>query len=360
MFRCISIEEATIGMRLGKNIYNENGNLLLSAGVLLQENYIKKLKRKGFSAIFVGEIPSDIEIPEIVSEKVRLRAIRTIRDSIGSIKSNGKLDLKRLSRVVDLIVDEILQEKDLIINLLDLRSIGDYTYRHSVNVCILSIIIARSLFYSRDQLKNLGVGAILHDIGKAMISENILNKKDTLTNEEFKEIKKHSRYGYEILGKFKNINLLSKHIAYQHHERVDGSGYPRELTSDDMIEFAKIVSIVDVFDAMTSNRVYRDACLPSEAIKQIAKTDREKFDSKLIKIFMRSIAPYPVGVKVQLNNGLEGIVTKINSEAIDRPVITITEKSNIGPYDKEYLTDFRLDLCIDDSLEIISSTIKKN
>lgn len=342
-------------MRLARSIYTEDGKLLLSAGQLLKNDYINNLHKKGFTSLYIGEIPSDIELPEVVSEKVRYQATRAVHDSITAIKKTGRFDRKRVIQAVDAIIEELLQEKDLIVNILDLKSTGDYTFRHSVNVCILSLIIGRSMFYYKDKLRELGVGSLLHDIGKSLIPDNILNKKGRLTNEEFEEIKKHSRLGYDLLLPFKNMNLLSRHISYQHHERYDGSGYPRGLEGDSIIEYARIVAIVDCYDAMTSDRVYRTAMMPADAIKEIAHKSKDQYDPKIIKIFLRSVAPYPVGVKVVLNTGQEAIVLKINPKDVVRPVIALLKNHNsISNNGHDILK--RIDMLEDESLEIVKAS----
>lgn len=319
-------------MRLAKSIYSEAGILLLNAGSVLRFEYLTQLKNKGFASLFIGEVPEDIEVPEVISDFVRMEASRTMREAMISIKHTGGFDAKKLEKIVDMIIDEILAKKDIIVNVMDLKSTGDYTFRHSVNVCILSLMIGRSLLYPHKKMHELGMGALLHDIGKSLISSEVLEKKGRLTDEEFDEIKKHARYGYDILLPFDSLSLLSKHVAYQHHERLNGTGYPRKINTKEIVEYAKVVAIVDCYDAITSDRPYKKKKPPVEAIKELSLPMFKKdFDQKAMRHLVRMVAPYPVGITVELSDGRSAIVTKINPEAIDRPVVTIlteTEKKS--------------------------------
>jgi HD-GYP domain-containing protein (c-di-GMP phosphodiesterase class II) len=152
-------------------------------------------------------------------------------------------------------------------------------------------------------VKDLGEGAILHDIGKLFIPDEILNKNGPLTDEEFELVRRHTNDGFEVLRRKRSISLFSAHVAYQHHERLDGSGYPRRLTGDDIHEFAKAVAIVDSYDAMTSDRAYRSALPPHEAISILVRETGGKYDRDLVGRFMKLVAMYPVGSVVRLSSG---------------------------------------------------------
>lgn len=345
------MDEIVPGMRLAKSLYSVNGTLLLNSGAVLKQEYIEQLKNKGFNALFIGVAPEDIEVPEVVSETVRMEASCALRESMISIQNSGSFNQQRLEKIVDMIIEEILTKKDIIVNVIDLKSINDYTFRHSVNVCILSLMLGRSLLYSQKKMHELGMGALLHDIGKSLIPAEILDKKDALTNEEFEEIKKHARYGYEILVPFESMNLLSKHVAYQHHERVSGTGYPRKLINSDIVEYAKVAAVADCYDAMTSDRPYKVRTSPKEALKELNLPNfKDGFDQKSMRHLVKMIAPYPVGTKVTLTDGQSAIITKINAEAIDRPLVTIISGDNKIP--AEGAT--RLNLLEDETVDIES------
>lgn len=181
---------------------------------------------------------------------------------------------------------------------------------HSVNVCILALMIGIHLGYSRSKLFHLAMGALLHDIGKTSIPERILNKPGKLSNAEFEIIKQHSIYGYKILNNNPNISHASALIAQQHHERYNGQGYPNALSKDDIHEFAKITGIADMYDAITADRVYRKAHSPHEAFEIISASGDNLFDFYLVEAFLHHLTAYPTGTLVKLNTGEIAIVTE--------------------------------------------------
>jgi HD-GYP domain-containing protein (c-di-GMP phosphodiesterase class II) len=222
-----------------------------------------------------------------------------------------------------MLVDELRRNQGLLVNFIDMRTRGDYLFSHSVNVCILSIMTGIGLEYDELKLRDLGIGALMHDIGKLEISSDILNKTGRLSQEEVEEIKKHPIYGFETLRRNPDISLMSAHCAFQHHERYDGSGYPRGLTGNGIHEFAHIVAIADVYDALTSDVSYRSAVPVYEALAIILKATGTLFDERLVTCFMENIAVYPIGTVVRLNTNQIGVIVDISRENKTKPVIRI-------------------------------------
>ena len=181
--------------------------------------------------------------------------------------------------------------------------------------------------WANSKLMELGMGVMLHDVGKIKIPENILNKKGKLTPEEYEIIKKHSKFGFEILRRTHDLSLLSAHIAFQHQERWDGSGYPRGLKETQIHEYGRIAAIADVYDALTSKRIYRTAKQPYEAYEYMVAKSGSEFEPSLInKVFKRCIAPYPTGTGVRLSNGQRGNIVRQNPEFPTRPFVRITHQ----------------------------------
>lgn len=209
------------------------------------------------------------------------------------------------------------------INLSDIRTMDDYTFAHSVNVCILALLTGITLNYSRAALKLLGIGALLHDIGKVCIPLNILNKPGKLTPKEYKEICRHSELGYEMLRQQKGISQVSAQVALQHHERYDGSGYPQGLKGEDIHEFARITGVVDVFDALTADRIYRPAFPNYEAYEMLAAAGNFTHDYKIVEAFLYNIAVYPVGTLVKLNSGDIAVVIGTRRGQSYRPKVKL-------------------------------------
>jgi HD-GYP domain-containing protein (c-di-GMP phosphodiesterase class II) len=322
--RKISVSNCEAGMILGKAILFNGATILLEAGVELTVSYINRLVNLGITEIYIeDDISSDIVVRDVVEEKTRLDAIEFIKNTMNTYCSGDILYSKDVMVVVNKIIDDILALDDIIVNLIDIKSYDNYTYMHSVNVCVLSIITGAKLELSYDQLKELGVGALLHDIGKVMIPPQILQKKSALTDEEYEIIKQHSVIGYNILKTIAQINELSAKVALCHHERYDGKGYIRGLTKDEIHIYSRIVAIADIFDALTSDRIYRKKISTNQAIDYLTVIAASSLDSNVLCCFTKLIPPFLIGTGVILNNGEKGIVVKLNENLPTRPVIRI-------------------------------------
>lgn len=317
------------GMIVGKNIYGNNGQLLLTKGTNIKDYHIESVKKKGFSGIYINDsLSSDIEIENIVSDELRQKTVKGLKDVFIAIDGNSndrydKMDV--LKYQVEDIIEQILNNNSLMVNMLDLKYFDDYTYQHSVNVAVLSIIIGVALKFNRKKLYILGLGALLHDIGKVFIDKDILNKPGKLTDEEFTIMKNHVVHGYDYLKKEFQFPVQSYMGALDHHEKYDGTGYPNNKVADKISLFGRIISIADVYDALTSERPYRTAMIPSEATEYLMGGAGSSFDYELIKLFVQKVAPYPLGTCVCLTNKYKGIVTHNYQDACLRPKIRIFE-----------------------------------
>ena len=320
------------GAILGKSIVDMQGRTLLYKGVQITDWHIKRLQKYNIPYVYIDDLESRHIIPEdIIPDKLRREAIVTIKDTFEHMKDeihqsksmvieNAALTM---SKLVNQLTDELKGHQDLFHIISDIYTFDNYVFNHSLNVALYSLAIGLELKLKPDVLKTLGLGSILHDVGKMAVPEEILFKPGKLLEEEFKIIKRHSEEGFHILRQVHNLSLLVAHCAYQHHERLDGSGYPRGLKNNEILYMAKIIAVADVFDAVTSNRVYRDAMLPSEALELLYAGAGTKFDMEIVDAFKRSVAIYPVGITVELNDGRKGIVARQNLGYSDRPVIEV-------------------------------------
>lgn len=322
--RRVSLDKVRAGAILAKTIITADGKVLLASGMEITEEYKRKLQVYGISEIYIeDEISKDIHIPEVVREEIVNEAKQMVKAMMTKPSVKISIDGRRVMEIVDKIISSILANKDIIANLCDIRTVDDYTFAHSVNVCILSLIIGIGLDYSGDKLRELGVGSILHDIGKVMVPNDILKKPYQLTSEEFEEIKKHTHYGYEILKNTSGISMTAAYIALGHHERVDGSGYPYQLKGENIHKAARIVAVSDVYDALTSDRIYRRKLMPHEVIDYITSLGSHHFDQEVVDVFIRFIAYYPVGTGVILSTGEKGLVSKYNKRYPTRPTVRV-------------------------------------
>jgi len=302
------------GMRVGHTIYNSNGEILLKSNVLLNKNYINSLIKMGIPAIYIiDESLPDFFVEDVIDEKTRVETIkltkRILTDTESTKSPLNKTHLTEARKSINKIIDQLLEKPYVMVNMVDIRSFDDYLFGHSVNVCVLSLIAGISLGYNKTELMLLGMGALMHDIGKTLIPSQLLNKPGPLTADEFNVIKQHSELGYTILSNNEpHIKKISALIALQHHERFNGDGYPKGLR--DIHEFSQITGMADVFDAMTADRVYRKAHPTFEAYEMLAGSGNFLFDYKLVRAFLASIAAYPAGSLVRLSTNEIAMVTE--------------------------------------------------
>ncbi|KNZ43374.1 HD-GYP domain-containing protein [Acetobacterium bakii] len=342
------------GMLLGDNLFGKNGELVLVQNTVLTEDYIRGIQKQNFNGIYVDDdISKDLIIANIIDERVRAQTVKSVKDVFicSESKSSGaKQKFISMQKQIEQIVDEILGNQHMMINMVDLKVFDDYTYFHSVNVAVLSIVLGTSLGFNKEDLCNLGLGAILHDIGKIFVKKEILNKSGMLSDHEFEELKAHSSLGYNYIKKGFSISTSSKIGIRDHHEKYGGGGYPNNIMGSDISLFGRIISIADVYDAMTSDRPYRKAVKPSEVIEYIMGSSCTLFDPDLVSIFIRKIAPYPIGTCVKLSNGLTGIVTENYESYCMRPKIRIFKDGDktITPYEINLADNTTLNITVTD------------
>lgn len=346
--RFISAKTLKPGMVMASTVYNVNGKPLIKSGVSLTERMIEKLLQLNIQHVYIEDgLSAGIEASDSIPAKVRQEAVKKIDSTFTHLEkntvSNNLVALEQsaasFKEIIDLILNEIKGSKDLLTLLTDVFTYDSYVFHHSFNVTLYSLAIGIELGMPAKQLDTLGLGSIMHDIGKMKVPGEILMKPGKLTYEEFKEVQKHSEYGFDILRQLHNVSLLVAHCAFQHHERLDGSGYPRGLKGNEIHPFAKIIAVADVFDALTSNRVYRDAMLPHEALEVLYAGSGTLFDGNVIQAFRKSVAIYPNGMVVVLSDGRRGIVERQNKGLTHRPVLRIIAEAG-----EELTAPYTLDL----------------
>ncbi|MBC7961122.1 MAG: HD-GYP domain-containing protein [Vallitaleaceae bacterium] len=319
------------GMVVAKSLYNVNNKLLIKAGFPIKRAYLERIRSLGYQGVYVDDVLSEgIEIKDIVNSELRRSAVFAVKDVFDTMslapaaisKSvSDKMDATK--KFIDSIVYDIMENKNAVVNMVDIKVFDEYTFFHSVNVAILSIVIGQGLKLREKEMYELGLAAVLHDIGKVYVQKDLLLKKEKLTDTEFEVLKTHSESGYKHLKNSYEIPIASYVGVLQHHEKVDGSGYPLRKKNDDISLFGRIICVADVYDALTSNRPYRDAMLPSEAIEYIMAGSGTMFDSKIVKVFVDRIAAYPIGTSVKLSNGTLALVIDNNPGAPLRPILKV-------------------------------------
>lgn len=311
--RYILIEEAKPGMVLAKNVYDAYSRVLVAEHQELTTDYIDRLKRRGYSGFYIeDEYSEGIDVQETISVELRNKGVDALR------KNNIDLTLE----VAKDIVEQILGNSGVSLDMVDLRTFDDYTYRHSVNVAVLSVIIGMGMNMNQTMLQELCTAAIFHDLGKLMIDPKILNKPGRLTKEEFKVIKEHPQLSVELLKERWHVSSASRVGILFHHENEDGSGYPNGLQSEEIHIYAKIIHVADVYDALTSKRPYKDPYTPSEAIEYLMGGCNILFNSEVVQAFLKCVPIYPKGVGVTLSDGREAIVYE-NTKTPLRPKVKL-------------------------------------
>ncbi len=321
--RRIRITELNSGMIVARTITDSEGRVLLRSGVELNENYIVRLRELGLNSVYIRDSFDDVEVRDVIREKTRQETIKVVKDNFRGLENQHKLNIRNVQSMIDKIIDELFLDLSVLVSLNDIRTFDDYTFAHSANVAVLSIMTGISLGFNDRQLKDLGVGAILHDIGKTRIDKDILNKPDDLSREEFKEAKLHTTYGFEILRQYPDVSLLSAHVAFQHHERWDGNGYPRGLAQYDIIDYARIVAVCDVYDALLADRPYRAAYTVIQALMILKRMGGIHLDPQCVDALISNIAVYPIGALVELSTGEVAVVVDVNKEAPTRPIVRL-------------------------------------
>lgn len=331
--RLVNIAYAEEGQVLARPLISASGRVLLKEGIKLTPHYINRLRSYGFESLFIEDSTfDDIEVFSAISAQTREVAYQSLQNLSKQIQADqlNSINLQKVQEAVQRIIDDLLYSFDLLENVLEIRGYDDYTYHHSVNTTIIALIMAIAMGWPNAKLLELGMGVLMHDVGKIKIPPEILNKKGPLTEEEFAEIKKHAEYGFEILRRNRDVSLLSAHVAYQHQERWDGTGYPRGLKGKEIHEYGRIAAVADVYEALTSKRVYRNAMQPYEAYEYVIGNSGTHFEPDLVRnVFIRYIAPYPSGSGIRLSNGQRGNVVRQNPAFPTRPYVRMTHQGEV-------------------------------
>ena len=323
------------GLVLGKSIYNNFGGLLLKEGSEIKGPYIDKILELGFQGLYIeDDLSKDIEIENVISDELKLKSISKLKNLFMNAETNKPTDkhIRDIGNVAEEMVDQLILNRDLMVNMVDIKSFDDYTFYHSTNVAVLSIILGIGLNLNKNELYKLGIAALLHDVGKVFIKQDLLNKQGKLTEEEFNIMKSHSVNGYRYIKSNFNVPVKSYIGVLDHHEKYDGTGYPNNKVGEDISLFGRIIAIADVYDALTSDRPYKRSSLPANVIEYIMGGPGSHFDFDLVNIFIKKVAAYPVGTCVKLNNGQSGIVVENYPDSSTRPKIRILDNNKEYSY----------------------------
>lgn len=362
----MSLDDVRLGMVVGVGLRNREGQTLLGPGVALTANYIERLRELGYYAVWIDdEDTRDIPYEDTLSETTRQRATASIEEtfktsareaaqfrsvSVEDIRTalesrrfqqaftdNGMIE--RLSGQVDLVVGEVL-DRAVLTGLGSLRTHTTYTYHHCLDVTVTATMIGRLLGYDRETLKKLAIGCMLHDIGCIFVDVQILDKPGPLTPDEIARVREHTVLGYLFVRDSLRLGPLPSHVAYQHHERQDGSGYPRGLTGTNRVvqgpemhlpgritPLGEIAAIADFHDACSCDRPHRRRMAPDQVWQMVRDASGHHLNREIVEQFLSVLPPYPLGIQVVVTEGRwkdhTGVVARLNHDAMDQPIIRV-------------------------------------
>lgn len=354
--RLITVKELKRAYYLAKDIYTVDGRiLLLRKGTKMDSNYQERLIQLGFHSVFVNDkIDEDIQPSEVLKPSLRYQANKMVFEIINReelVENRRKIaDLRLLVR--DMISEVVENDVNITIDMPEIKTFSNYVYLHSVNVAVLGILIGKDLGFTEEDLEHYAIGALLHDIGKIEIPDSIIGKEGPLTKEEFAIMKQHTRKGFNLLNSKAPITESSYVIALQHHEAYDGTGYPDGRFGEDIEEFSRVAAVVDIFDALTSDRPYKKRWSFYNTLSHLSNGVKSKLDPKALEIFLKRVPPYPLGSTVRLSTGEIGIISRNNKDDLTRPTVRVIKDIDGNDIPEDLL--FEVDLTENLGTSIIS------
>ena len=303
-----------LGKKLNKNILNRSGILYLPQDVVLNEKHLASLSSQGI--VIAEDDVEDVEPVEIVIAK----AVQEWKDIFQNAKNSNQIFIRGITEYAVPLIRQLSEDYDLHTVLTGLLKIDDYTYHHSIAVASLSTLIGKWLDLPSEQLHTLTVAALLHDIGKSKIPSHIINKTGRLMPEEYELVKMHTSFGYELIRNTEGLSIEHALVALQHHERLDGSGYPNHLKYETTLH-SRIVAIADVFHAMLSRRPYKEASPFYQAIREVYDGAYGSYDPGIVTVFTQKSMEALIGSEVRLTDGRKGRIVQIHPHDLCNPLI---------------------------------------
>lgn len=381
--RIIKVSELQVGMRFSKPLLLDRDNIFINALVPISENDITRLSKFGFaevmtlgeivteepkeSPVFAGGANEDPATAALrnsfhILQKNKDEFVRLYKDSFEAVQTlyrkvaeDKVIELNQIRSIAEQITDHVRANPNFSFMLLNYSLDGYYLYNQVVKATFYSLLIAMSMDYSRPKMVDLAMAGLLSDVGMSKIPGYISEKTATLNEEEYKVVKKHPLFGYQILTKNYKVKNNIALVALQHHENFDGTGYPQKMKKNEIEEASCIYSIADTFSALVSNRPWRRKFQPYEALKTMISVVMNRFDLNLLRMFLNKIAMYPVGSYVELSDGSIAQVLEANFSKMLRPGLIIVKEASGEITKKERFVNL-----LNDNTVYISKSIDGN
>lgn len=329
--RLKSIERLAEGDRLAKPIYDNNCNLLLAKNTVLSSQFIKRLNESNVQCAYIeDELTKEITFEEIIPDEIKIRSIATVKEAFVALR-NPKHNMymvgnfEAIKDVVSTMFSLIYENPNTLYCMVELMGTDMYTYYHSAEVALLSMMVARSMGLNNTFIEKIGIGALLHDIGKMKIEPELLNKKEPLTDAETAILRNHTQMGFDLLKDAHYISPISRQIVLLHHEKLNGTGYPFGMKNTEIPVAVRVVTMCDIFNAITTNRAYKQKLNADMALELLRAESVYQLDQEVLHHLLKVVNIYPAGTFVELSDGRRAMVVEENKLIQTRPKIQIID-----------------------------------
>lgn len=330
----IPVRRLEVGATVPFTLLDDNDRILLFRGQTITEGFLTRLRQRALETV-VAEIVEEVQeeaAQEDVSFETKVRTLSSLEDTMRDLARGRPVSLEPLEENLSSILEEVRAHEELVIPIVQLKRHDDYTFTHSLNVAIIALFIGKFMGLGHEELLRLGLGALLHDLGKLKVPQEILRKPEALSDDEWRIIKQHPLTAKHILDEQKRLEDLVKFVPLEHHERLDGSGYPLHLGPREIHPFARIVAVADVYEALTSHRPYRKALPLSEVVEYLMGNAGYRLDGEVVRLFVAHLSPYQVGDVVRLSDGREAVVSRLNPVLPFRPYVEVRVPDGKGGF----------------------------
>lgn len=351
MYKEINVKDLRVGMFVTDTglPWIEHPYLYAEEGEVADQSQVDRIIRQGFQNVFIDtdrgsyRVQPEPESPPVnggdglvhrpnlvpieeevqVARKLYVDSVHFAREFMRGAQAGERVDVEKSEGLVQDMVDSVARNRDALVSLSKLRTFDEYTFSHCINVAVIAVSFGHYLGLIPAQLKALGVCGLFHDLGKARIPAEVLNKPDKLTDAEFEIIKAHPLRGYQMLKEQQSVTPDILLGIVEHHEKHNGQGYPRRLAGDQISLFGRILALADIYDAITSKRVYKESISPNKALQIMFGMREQTFPTALVATFIKFLGVYPVGSLVRLSDGTCGVVCESNPYRAHEPVIKV-------------------------------------